>query len=98
MTNIRIFGSSEYSDSVQRLGVIPFEVENISHFLVAAVLGHEWGIGVRNGCFCAHPYILHLLGLNQEQANNVREEIKAGNKSQMPGLVRVSFGLYNRVR
>jgi selenocysteine lyase/cysteine desulfurase len=95
LPGIRIFGSSNYSDSIQRLGVIPIEVENMSHFLVAAILGHEWGIGVRNGCFCAHPYILHLLGLNQEQSDNVRAEIEAGNKSHMPGLVRVSFGLYN---
>ncbi len=58
-------------------------------------MGHEYGIGVRNGCFCAHPYILHLLGLNQEEANEVRDQIQAGDRSDMPGLVRVSFGLYN---
>ena len=32
-------------------------------------------IGVRNGCFCAHPYILHLLGLTPEQTARVRDEI-----------------------
>jgi selenocysteine lyase/cysteine desulfurase len=50
---------------------------------------------VRNGCFCAHPLILHLLGLSPEEANQVRRDIEAGNKREMPGLVRVSFGLYN---
>ena len=30
---------------------------------VAAVLGHEHGIGVRSGCFCAQPYVAHLLSL-----------------------------------
>ena len=29
--------------------------------LIAAVLGYEHGVGVRSGCFCAHPYIAHLL-------------------------------------
>jgi selenocysteine lyase/cysteine desulfurase len=92
---IRVYGNNSHSDSVPRLGVIPFEIDGLSHFLVASILGHEWGIGVRNGCFCAHPYILHLLGLSREEANNVRVEIEAGNKRDMPGLVRVSFGLYN---
>jgi len=58
-------------------------------------LGYEFGIGVRSGCFCAHPYILHLLGLSKEEASEVRRRILAGDKSAMPGLIRVSFGLYN---
>ena len=47
---------------VDRVGVIPFNVEGVSHGLVAAVLGYEHGIGVRSGCFCAQPYVAHLLG------------------------------------
>jgi selenocysteine lyase/cysteine desulfurase len=59
------------------------------------VLGYEFGIGVRSGCFCAHPYILHLLGLSHAEARQVRERMLAGDKSDMPGLIRASFGLYN---
>jgi selenocysteine lyase/cysteine desulfurase len=92
---LMVFGDSNPERSSERLGVIPFNLQGYSHFLVAAILGHEYGIGVRNGCFCAHPYILHLLGLNQEEANEVRDQIQAGDRSDMPGLVRVSFGLYN---
>ena len=58
-------------------------------------LGAEWGIGVRNGCFCAHPYLLHLLGLSDEESNRVRAEILADDRHDMPGLVRISFGMYN---
>jgi selenocysteine lyase/cysteine desulfurase len=90
-----IFGIDDPARSSDRLGVIPFEVRDLSHFLIAAILGHEWGIGVRNGCFCAHPYILQLLGVSPAEAERVRREIEAGNKRDMPGLVRVSFGLYN---
>lgn len=90
-----VFGDSNPERSSERLGVIPFNLQGYSHFLVAAILGHEYGIGVRNGCFCAQPYILHLLGLNQEEANEVRDQIQAGDRSDMPGLVRISFGLYN---
>ena len=57
------------------------------------MLGHEFGIGVRNGCFCAHPYILHLLAVDTVAAEQLRELHK--NKAAMPGLVRASFGLYN---
>ncbi len=92
---LMVYGDSNPERSSERLGVIPFNLQGYSHFLVAAILGHEYGIGVRNGCFCAHPYILHLLGLNQEEANEVRDQIQAGDRSDMPGLVRVSFGLYN---
>ncbi len=94
---IRIYGDADPCRANQRLGVIPFELEGISHFLVAAVLGYEFGIGVRSGCFCAHPYILHLLGLTTQEADNVRNTMLAGDKSHMPGMVRASFGLYNTI-
>jgi selenocysteine lyase/cysteine desulfurase len=45
------------------LGVIPFNLEGRPVGLVAAVLGHESGIAVRSGCFCAQPYVSHLLGV-----------------------------------
>jgi selenocysteine lyase/cysteine desulfurase len=92
---LRIYGDHNPSAADDRLGVIPFSLDGYSHFLVAAILGYEFGIGVRSGCFCAHPYILHLLGLSNEQARRVRERMLAGDKSDMPGLVRISFGLYN---
>lgn len=92
---IEIFGNANPDQASKRLGVIPFNVEKISHFLLAAILGYEYGIGVRNGCFCAHPYILHILGLSPVEADEVRNQMLAGNKSDMPGLVRISFGLYN---
>lgn len=91
----QLFGDTDPVNAADRLGVIPLKLENISHFLAAAVLGYEFGIGVRSGCFCAHPYILHLLGLSQDQATQVRDQMLAGDKSDMPGLIRASFGLYN---
>ncbi len=50
---------------------------------------------MRSGCFCAHPYILHLLGLSPEEAAQVRTDILSDDRSNMPGLIRASFGLYN---
>jgi len=92
---VRLFGSADPARAAERLGVIPLALEGISHFKVSAILGYEFGIGVRSGCFCAHPYILHLLGLNRQQADSVRHSILSGDRSDMPGLIRASFGLYN---
>jgi cysteine desulfurase/selenocysteine lyase len=92
---ITVIGDMDPKRAAERLGVIPFNLDGISHFLVAAILGHEYGIGVRSGCFCAHPYVLHLLRLSKDDAAEVRNQIIAGDRSNMPGMVRASFGLYN---
>lgn len=92
---LEIIGDADPARAATRLGVIPFNLRHVQHFLVASILGHEFGIGVRNGCFCAHPYILHLLGLDGAQTQRVRDEMLAHNRAHMPGLVRASFGLYN---
>ena len=78
-----------------RLGVIPFNLQGLSHYLVAAVLSHEYGIGVRNGCFCAHPYVLHLMDIPEPVAWSWRKQVVAGMRAHLPGLVRISFGCYN---
>jgi cysteine desulfurase/selenocysteine lyase len=95
VNGICLYGNTDPSTTESRLGVIPLQLAHVDHFLTAAVLGYEYGIGVRSGCFCAHPYILHLLGLNKQEATQVRQQIMSGDKSEMPGLIRISFGLYN---
>jgi selenocysteine lyase/cysteine desulfurase len=92
---LEIYGETASTTVRQRLGVIPVNIKGMSHFLVAAILGTEYGIGVRNGCFCAHPYLLHLMRLTSEESNRVRHDILANNRHDMPGLVRISFGMYN---
>lgn len=92
---LHLYGDTDPGRSSQRLGVLPMQAGSVPHFLAAAVLGYEFGIGVRSGCFCAHPYILHLLGLSPEQASMVRQHMLVHDKSDMPGLIRASFGLYN---
>jgi len=92
---LHVYGETDPRCAGQRLGVITFNLSQHSHFLVAAVLATEFGIGVRNGCFCAHPYLIQLLGLTQDEVAQVRTRMAAGDRSAMPGLVRVSFGSYN---
>jgi hypothetical protein len=72
-----------------------FNVEGMHHSLVAAILGVEGGIGVRDGCFCAHPYVKDLLHVSAEEDRVFTAEVISGNKSNMPGMVRASLGCYN---
>jgi cysteine desulfurase / selenocysteine lyase len=92
---IRIYGEPDPARAGEKVGVIPFNLEGISHFLVAAILGYEGGIGVRSGCFCAHPYVVHLLQLSQQESLGWQARILSGDRGQMPGMVRASFGCYS---
>ena len=76
-----------------KVGVIAFTVEGMHHALVAAILGAEWGIGVRNGYFCAQPYVKKLLNVSpEEEATGCGV---SGDKTNVPGMVRASFGCYS---
>ncbi len=92
---ITIVGGCQMVNLTQRLGVIPIQAEGYNHAQLAAILGYEWGIGVRNGCFCAHPYIKHLLGVSDAELDGFLEELRGGRQRLLPGLVRISLGLHN---
>ncbi|MBZ0266009.1 aminotransferase class V-fold PLP-dependent enzyme [bacterium] len=90
-----IYGFDAPGDMHRRVGVVAFNLKDIDHGLVAEILSHEGGIGVRNGCFCSHPFVIHMLGLDEMEAEKFRMRMRKNNKQDMPGAVRVSFGLYN---
>ncbi|HEX2865770.1 MAG TPA: aminotransferase class V-fold PLP-dependent enzyme [Ignavibacteriales bacterium] len=92
---VTVYGETDPARAEEKVGVVPFNLEGVPHFLLSAILGYEGGIGVRSGCFCAHPYVVHLLHLSGEEAESWRTQLLDGDKSNMPGLVRISFGCYN---
>ncbi|MGR3933331.1 aminotransferase class V-fold PLP-dependent enzyme [Streptomyces sp. BRA346] len=82
---------SLFGDDAPRVGVLSFVVEgwNSSHF--AAALSAEYGIGVRDGLFCAHPLVRTLLG------GEAGDPGECGAPEAAPGerslnAIRVSFG------
>ncbi|KJK39888.1 cysteine desulfurase [Streptomyces variegatus] len=82
---------SLFGDDAPRVGVLSFVVDgwNSSHF--AAALSAEYGIGVRDGLFCAHPLVRTLLGSDpQSQGECGSPEAAPGEKSL--NAIRVSFG------
>ena len=95
LPGVTIYGESDHHEDSDRVGVIAFNVHGVHHALVAAILGYEAGIGVRSGCFCAQPYVACLLGLTGSELTAWHREHAAGNRLARPGMVRVSFGVYN---
>lgn len=92
---LKLYGTGAHYTPEERLGVIPFNISGKSDFLVAAILSAEWGIGVRNGCFCAHPYVLRLLNYSEVEIKQAWTSMVARDNRHKPGMVRVSFGMYN---
>lgn len=52
-----------------RVGVVTFGVAGLDPALLAAALGAEHAIGVRDGAFCAHPLMEHFGGGNAVRAS-----------------------------
>ena len=88
-------------EGVHLLGAVPpdslpvatFVVDDVPHSLVAARLSAEDAIGVRHGCFCAHPYLLRLLDLSLDEVAEYHAAVLRGDRRRMPGAVRASAGL-----
>ena len=95
LKEIDLIGDRDPARAHNRLGVIPFNLRGLPHVLVAAVLGHDFGIAVRNGTLCARTYTHRLLGLSPAEIEQAHAALLANDHRQSPGLVRASFGLYN---
>lgn len=89
--DIEIIGSQ---DPEKRVGVVSLMVKDVPHPVVTAFLNDHWNIAVRNGCFCAHPLIIRMSGVSDSEM----DRIKAGDRSEMPGYIRISFGENNSER
>ncbi|MFC4591300.1 aminotransferase class V-fold PLP-dependent enzyme [Sphaerisporangium corydalis] len=69
-----------------RVGIVSFVVEGWTAREVAETLSADYGIGVRDGRFCAHPFVKHLLeGVGQAADGNCADGTA--------GAVRASIGI-----
>lgn len=92
---LHLYGSHRL-EVADRIGVITFNIEGLPHGFVTAVLNDYFGIAVRNECFCAQPFVRQLLGIADE--HGVAPDAcmtRVHDATEKPGMVRVSFGLYN---
>lgn len=82
----------------ERVGVFSFTVKGVPHGLVSTVLDHEFGVATRNGCFCAHPYLGLLLGLDAAAWQDLTDRVAGGESvhgPDFPGAARATIGIYN---
>ena len=90
----KIDGVTFFDDTAHiadKVGLIVFNIDGISSGDVAKMFADRWGIAVRQGAFCSHPYVFRLLGIGDAQITQAMLE----RDFSMPGMVRVSFGIYN---
>jgi selenocysteine lyase/cysteine desulfurase len=92
---VTVLGEPDAKRGAERLGLASFVIEGVHHGLAAAALSHEWGVAVRNGCFCANPYVFHLLNMSKEEVESVEGEVIADRRKALPGAVRASLAPYN---
>jgi cysteine desulfurase / selenocysteine lyase len=89
--NLKLYGNT--GDFKNKVGIIPFNIKGLHHSIVAEALSSQAGIAVRTGCFCAQPYVQKLLNISDEEV----AQYSNLPKNERPGMVRLSFGLYNNV-
>lgn len=76
-----------------RVGVASFNLAGFEHHALAQHLSDHHAIGVRHGCFCAHPLLTRLLGVPDAEARRLHAELRAGRDPELPGAVRASLGI-----
>ena len=88
MDNIIIYGDTE--DISDRVGVVTFNFTDVNSQYLAHELANL-GAATRRGAFCAHPYVWRLMGISDEET----EAFIGCDGPKTPGMIRVSFGIYN---
>jgi selenocysteine lyase/cysteine desulfurase len=73
--------------------LLTFSLGEIPYDLLAAALSAEYGIGIRHGCFCAHPLMARLLGVGDGEMHRLLDDARDGGHERLPGAARMSLGL-----
>jgi selenocysteine lyase/cysteine desulfurase len=76
-----------------QVGILTFNLDSVPYAKLAAILSAEYGIGVRHGCFCAHPLMMHLLDISDDEALAIATDRRLRRSTQVPGAVRASVGV-----
>ncbi|ENK1244259.1 aminotransferase class V-fold PLP-dependent enzyme [Clostridium botulinum] len=89
--DIKIYSCADIN--YPRVAIIPFNINGMHHSITAEILSKEFGIAVRSGCFCAQPYVQQILNISKEEIGSYANKPM----SERPGMVRLSFGMYNDI-
>jgi cysteine desulfurase/selenocysteine lyase len=93
INGVNLYGPDPHQ--MPRTGTIAFNIKGFDHGLTAAALNDYHNIQVRNGCFCAHPYVREMVKRElwamdiDPNAPNIEAEVE-----RKRGMARASFGIY----
>ena len=92
---VMVYGVEDI-ENTERTGILAFNIKDCDHGFVAAILNDYHNVAVRNDCFCAHPYVRHMLKPELWQLS-FDPDTEVGKRAidRRRGMVRASLGLYN---
>ena len=88
LDNVIVYGDTE--NISDRVGVVTFNFSDVNSHNLAFTLSN-YGFATRRGAFCAHPYVWRLMKIPQEDLESFVDCVDG----KTPGMIRVSFGIYN---
>jgi hypothetical protein len=66
----------------------------VQHSFISLILADTFGIQLRSGCFCAGPFGMHLLHVDQEMADHLSSVVSVGILKEKPGYLRLDLTFY----
>jgi selenocysteine lyase/cysteine desulfurase len=102
MKDVEVFGVTDPNsiNFKKRGSIVAFSLKTVPHNLAAKELAEYGGIGIRDGCFCAHMLVHQVLNIQKIRILGAEmTSIIIPEKTRMciPGLLRVSFGIENTI-
>lgn len=88
LDNVIVYGDTE--NISDRVGVVTFNFSDVNSHSLAFTLSN-YGFATRRGAFCAHPYVWRLMKISDDGL----EEYVDCVDGKTPGMIRISFGIYN---
>jgi len=95
IAGVRLYGSTDLARH-PRVGVASFNLGNLDHGWVAAVLNDYYNIALRNQCFCAQPYARALVAPELWKLDVPQDPGQAERLIRLRrGMVRASLAMYS---
>jgi hypothetical protein len=70
------------------------EGEIVQHSFASLIFADVFGIQLRSGCFCAGPFGMQLLNLDDQTAQIIEDEVSVGILRDKPGYMRLDLTFY----
>jgi selenocysteine lyase/cysteine desulfurase len=90
-----VYGSLDFS---KRANVITMNIicdnEVMQHSFLSLILTDAFGIQLRSGCFCAGPFGMQLLKVDEETADRLSSIVSVGILKEKPGYLRLDLTFY----